>query len=293
MRDPVLLRTVDLDPNGIEVSGRKRPLSEAGVASVIASVTELKVIKDEIIVREVKHQGGKLKLVAGLHRLEACRRMGRTVPAKVYDCTDEWADLMELDDNVSGAELTVLDTAVFLAERKRLFEKLHPDKKRGMAGVLARRGELTAENAVSSFAASAAEKLGIKPRQIYAIMAAAKALAPDEITRLRAAPRPVNLNDLTQIGKIERAPERYHVVGALSEGRAKSAGEARRQFAAENGSPKPAAKDPAEEAFKVLLGAWNRAPMAARKRFLFERAHDVWEAQNKGVPLDRWQEAEE
>ncbi|HPT48548.1 MAG TPA: hypothetical protein PLM07_21900, partial [Candidatus Rifleibacterium sp.] len=45
------------------------------------------------------------------------------------DVTDDWARLMEVDDNLAGAEMNALDTAVFLAERKKVYEKLHPETK--------------------------------------------------------------------------------------------------------------------------------------------------------------------
>ena len=37
----------------------------------------------------------------------------------------------------------------------------------------------------------------------------------------------------------------------------------------------PAPKDPVEEAFKALLTAWTRAPMAARRRFVHEVSDDL------------------
>lgn len=107
------------------VRDRLRPVSEAGVAALLASIGELGVIKDAIHVRRKKD--GSLHLMAGAHRLSAARQLGwAMIPAKVWTCTDDWARLMEIDDNLAGSELTVLDTAVFLARRKQVYERMHP-----------------------------------------------------------------------------------------------------------------------------------------------------------------------
>lgn len=58
-----------------EVKGlltRLRPVSESGVESLIASISETGVMKDAIHVR--KKKDGSLHLIAGGHRLEAARR---------------------------------------------------------------------------------------------------------------------------------------------------------------------------------------------------------------------------
>lgn len=112
----------------IKVGERLRPVSDAGVEAIMASVKELGVIKDPIHVCKVPHKNGKLILMAGGHRLEAVKRMGwEKIPATVWKCNDLWAPLMEVDDNLASAELTALDNAIFLAERKRIYEELHPE----------------------------------------------------------------------------------------------------------------------------------------------------------------------
>ncbi|MGZ9811255.1 ParB/RepB/Spo0J family partition protein [Pseudoroseicyclus sp. H15] len=272
MREPTLLEIRDLEPDEIDVSGRIRPVSKAGVASLIASIQELGLVKDEVIVRRVKHQGGKLKLIAGGHRVEACREIGRTVPAKIFDCTDDWARLMELDDNLAGGELTVLDTAIFLATRKEVYERLHPEAKRGYAGGKARHGQLAELSSVSSFASATAEKFGISERQVRKIVAAGQHIAPEEAQKLRAAPRPVGLADLQTLAKIGDAPERYHVLAALAGG--KKASEGRHQWAVQQGLKGPK-KSNVEQHLAALLNPWSRAPLEAKRRFVATHAEEL------------------
>ncbi len=246
------------------VRDRLRPVTEAGVQSLLASIAETGVMKDAIHVR--KKKDGSLHLIAGGHRLEAARRLDwKMIEAKVWtEVTDDWARLMEIDDNLAGAEMNALDTAVFLATRKEVYERLHPETKRGVAGGLARQG---AASELSSFADATAEKFGMTARQVQKIVAAGTKLGPDEVAKLRAAPRAVTLKDLTEIAKIGPAPERYDVVARLAEGRAKSAADARRALRLEREGEAPV-QDPADQQFMALQAAWNRAGAKARNRFV-------------------------
>jgi ParB family chromosome partitioning protein len=246
----------------IVIGSRLRPVSVAGVESLIASISETGVMKDAIHLR--KKKDGSLHLLAGAHRTEAARRLGwDEIEAKIWtDVTDDWARLIEIDDNLAGAEMNALDTAVFLATRKAVYERLHPETRQGVAGGLARQG-LASE--LSSFAAATAEKFNMTMRQVQKIVAAGSRLGPDEVASLRAAPRQVSLKDLTEIAKISQPTDRYDVVRLLSEGGAKSAAEAMRSL---RSGLQPIVKDPVDEEFKALLNAWSRARFAARRRFV-------------------------
>lgn len=262
MAGPVLMQQSRVKVAEVRAEGRLRPVTEAGVASLIASITETGVMKDAIHVR--KKRDGQLYLLAGGHRLEAARRLGwDEIEAKVWaEVTDDWARLIEIDDNLAGAEMNALDSAVFLATRKAVYERLHPETKQGVAGGLARQG--TASDIVS-FAESTAEKFGCSKRSVERMVAAGSRLGPDEVGKLRAAPKPVSLKDLQTIAKIGSAPDRYAVVDALAEGRAKSAAAA---LKAVKQGPETPVKGPDDAKFLVLLSAWSRASAKARRQLV-------------------------
>lgn len=249
------------------VRDRLRPVTEAGVQSLLASIAETGVMKDAIHVR--KKKDGSLHLIAGGHRLEAARRLDwKMIEAKVWtDVTDDWARLMEIDDNLAGAEMNALDTAVFLATRKEVYERIHPQAKAATGSALAAKRWNAADTmSVASFAASTAEKFGMTDRHVRRLIEAGTKLGPDEVAKLRAAPRVVTLKDLTEIAKIGPA-ERYDVVARLAEGRAKSAADARRALRLEREGEAPV-QDPADQQFMALQAAWNRAGAKARNRFV-------------------------
>ena len=253
----------------IEVGDRLRPVSEAGVLSVLASVEELGILKDPIHLRLKRPlpvgRGGlptdreRLVLIAGAHRLEVARRLGwEDIPATIWECSDDWAALMEVDDNLAGSELSPLDTAVFLVERKRIYERLHPEARAGIAGAKARWEDATD---IVSFASATAEKFGITPRHVRRLMSAGMHLLPHEISQLRTAPRPATLADLQHLSKLSDNARRTAVVQMLHDGKERSAAKAVKTL---NGYEQ---RDPEDVAFDRLVKAWSHAPRAAKARF--------------------------
>jgi ParB family chromosome partitioning protein len=253
----------------VQIAQRLRPVSEAGVEAILASVEEIGRIKDPIHLRKSKKG---LTLLAGGHRYEAYRRLSTDeIDAWVWSgITDDHARLIEIDDNLAGAEMGALDTAVFLAERKRVYEKLHPEARaKTGAALVASRWNTADIVSVVSFAKVTAEKFGMTERHVRRLVEAGQKLGADS-ARLRHCPRPVTLKDLIEIAKVGEPTERYAIVDALREGKAKTAAEARRAWLAKEKGENTSAKDPVEEAFNTLSKAWDRASMAAKRRFVSE-----------------------
>jgi ParB family chromosome partitioning protein len=291
MKKPTLLQISEVRVADVIASNRLRPVSQAAVDSLINSLNELGVLKDEIHTRKLKD--GKIKLIAGAHRLEAFKQLEREmIPAKVWaECSNDWALLMEIDDNVAGAELNPLDTAIFLARRKELWERLYPETS---AGAFKGNQHTKVVTDTMSFTKTTAEKFGMSVRHVERLVAAGSRIRDDQAAKLRSAVRPVTLKDLGELAKIENTDERLGVIDALASGFAKSAADGRRKWAAKDApSVEGVGESTKDAAFKAILKAWQRAPLSARKRFLFEAASEVWEVQNKGVPLNKWAEADD
>lgn len=282
MAEPRLMQQTRARLAEIVVGARLRPVSEAGVESLLASIAETGVMKDPVDLR--RRKDGSLQLMAGAHRVEAARRLGwDELPAKVWtDVTDDWARLIEIDDNLAGAELCPLDTAVFLAGRKQVYEKLHPETRRDMFRGNQHTGKLAAD--IMSFATSTAEKFGLTERHIRRLIAIGERISPAELAHLRQAKAPVQLRDLTFLAKLGDPAERAAVVLRLATGNAKSAPAARKSLRVEAGLEAPV-KNPGERAYLALAKAWSRAGNAERKRFLRDFHKEVWRAQNAGPPL--------
>jgi ParB family chromosome partitioning protein len=262
MRPPKLIETRPVALADITIADRLRPVSDLAVQSLAQSIETLG-LQNEIHLRKVK-RGGALRLIAGGHRVAAYKLLEReSIPAKIWDCTDDWAALTEIDDNLAHAELDALELAVFLAKRKEVYERAFPESKRGALGNLASRGALTDNMAVSSFAASTASKMGTSERTVFRLLAAGQALGPREINELRTAPKKVTLADLQEIAKCDGPTARYDICRELAAGTAKSAAEVLKRQKA----PGAAVIDPVEQALNKLLDAWARAPKESRRRF--------------------------
>lgn len=250
---------------------RLRPVSEAKVAALMQVIGE-GVFLGAITVR----RSGKVNtLIDGAHRLEAMRRLERvTIPADVLTCNAGEARRLEITGNIT-AGMTPLQDAIFLGVYQDEYEKLHPETKGGVAGALARHGLQTTN---LTFAKLIAETRQISPRQVQRVVAAGRALGRDERDALQAVSHRIAISEIEKLGKIGDQPLRDLAVEALLEGKKVAAA----LKAAKGEAP---AKDPVEEAFIALSKAWARAPMAAKKRFLINHRHDIWDAENRGEPL--------
>tara|TARA_R110002074_G_scaffold33182_1_gene92549 strand:- start:59 stop:910 length:852 start_codon:yes stop_codon:yes gene_type:complete len=255
----------ELPIRSIDVSRRLRPVNETAVVSLMASLMEIGQ-KDEIHVRRVRHQGNRLVLLAGAHRVEAHVRLGCTsISAKVWECNNDWAELIEIDDNLAHAELNPLDLSVFLARRKVVYERMHPEAKNG--GLRGNQHTGGRQNDIMSFCQSTAEQRALSTRQIERLVAAGSALDEEAIALLRKAPVRVTLSDLQTLGKCGDAAHRRSVCEILSRGEAKNAKAALEGLRA---GPVKAVLSKTDEHAAKIRDAWNRAGMGARRRFVVE-----------------------
>ncbi|WP_282094344.1 ParB/RepB/Spo0J family partition protein [Epibacterium ulvae] len=257
-----------LDPNLIQVETRLRDASKAGVASLVSSISEIGEVLKPISVRKVK---GEYRLMDGLHRLLAVRELGlETIPARVAECNNDQAVRIEVDSNVAGAPLDVLNLSVFLATHKALYEKEHPETRQGSAGGREKNGVQTDRMSVSTFAVNAAEALGKSDRHIRRMISAGERLNKNEITALKAAPQKIGLSDLEVLAKCTSEEQRTAIVKGLSSGDFKSASDVLKAQKA----PAPK-RSRVEEDMMKLADTWGRSSEAARTRFFLLKYKEI------------------
>lgn len=263
------IQQVQIAEIDIDADNRLRPVSEAGVESMIASIEEIGVIKDAIHLRRKRRaKGDSLVLIAGGHRLEAAKRLGwEEIPARIWtDITDAAAKFMEIDDNLAGKALDPLDQAEFLAERKRVYEGQHPETARGLAGAKAR-WDATANLAIASFVQATAEATGMSERSIRRRAMVGEKLTKAEIGALRAAENRIKAGDLEALAKISEPQLRSDIVERLATGASGSVAEARAEL--DPGTRKEQ-RNPDDVALQKLTEAWTRAPMKVKRIFVQE-----------------------
>lgn len=111
-----------------------RPLVDAAVAVIADSIERVGLLQP-VIVQETKLMRGGVfapgyRLVAGHHRVEACRRLGwQTIDA--IELGEEVSflekELIEIDENLCRAELTPAQRAAAIKRRKEIWGALHPE----------------------------------------------------------------------------------------------------------------------------------------------------------------------
>lgn len=115
-------------------------------------------------------------LVAGLHRLKACMELQwESIPVVVLSGSDLDTHIAEIDENLMRFELTVMERAIALAERKKLYLAKYPETKADVAGGKARGRQQQAAMAgpamadgVPTFTKDVSEKIGKAERTIRA-----------------------------------------------------------------------------------------------------------------------------
>jgi len=201
----------------IIVGQRKRPLRD--VSELARSIAEVGLLQPIVVTED-------LRLLAGWHRLEACKRLGwETIPAMVVSLGDLQAELAEIDENLIRNELTALERAEHLARRKEIYEALHPETKRGVAGAEAR---WHASETVS-FASDTAAKTGLTPRTIQQDVQIATRIIPEVRDMIRDTPLADSKRDLLALAREDPADQR-RIVRRILAGKAVTVEEAREPY---------------------------------------------------------------
>jgi hypothetical protein len=119
-----------------------------------------------IVVRPRKD--GAYWLVAGLHRFEAAKKLKwKEINCIIFDgmAADE-AELAEIDENLIRAELSPAERALHIGKRKELYEKVHPETRKGGAPGRAGGGKKAKTAKLATFARDTATKTRVSRRSV-------------------------------------------------------------------------------------------------------------------------------
>jgi hypothetical protein len=208
--------TINID--NILVTGSRRPVSDEAVDRLAESIRRIG-LQHPVSVRYVEEYetsdgevvNGAVILVAGRHRLEACKKIGLSeIECTVDDLTEDQARMWEIAENLHRAELTALERSEQIAEWVRLAGKLFQDETvsggRGNEGGVRKAARQLGVNHVdahrsmkiaglSDEAKAAAREAGLENNRSALLSAAS---APDPVARIgeitaAKAPKPFKL----------------------------------------------------------------------------------------------------
>lgn len=204
-------------------------------------------------------------LVIGAHRLAAAKSLGwEAIRAEIRDYSPLRARLAEIDENLFRHELNALDRAVFLLERRRVWDDLNPDSRHG--------GDRKTKGASKSqglrldpkrFTKEAADRCNLSERTVQAALSLASALTPAAVAMLRGTDWSRNASELQRLAA---EPAERQLVLARIHARDGVSSVVKARLAA--GDAPTGEGDPQEELFRRIVSNWERLDTKGRRRFL-------------------------
>lgn len=240
-----------------------RAIDETTVGGLADSIGAVGLI-NPIRVRAV---GDQWEVIAGMHRLAACKQLGLVeIAADVIEADDLRAELAMIDENLCRAELSPADRAKQTARRKAIYLELHPETAQHVAGAhAANRAQGNAsENFSPAFATETARVTGQTERTVQLHAERGEKVIPEVIdlisgTKLDTGTYLDKLKKMTPNDQHRAASRDLAVIRAQERERARG-GIARRVVRD--------VEDVTEKQFEALMSAWNKAGADARERFL-------------------------
>jgi len=167
------------------------------------------------------------ELIAGRHRLEACRVLGWTdIPVNVVTLDALHRELAEIDENLIHNPLTVLERSEHYERRKQIYETLHPETKaRSSERQTAKATGKPSETISSGFAADTAAKTGRTARTIQHEVQIAASIPSAVREVLRDSSIADNKTELLRVARIKDPGEQRRVADRLASGESKSVSE--------------------------------------------------------------------
>lgn len=171
----------------IKVGENRREIDESTVINLVKSIRDTgRGVKGEGLINPISINKSK-RLIAGAHRLEACRRLGwDEIECTIMDIDGLRGELAEIDENLIRHNLNHIDEGEQLLRKKEIYEILYPGTKAGAAqaaGMNRAIGNNVADTASAtskkSFVTDTAEKMQIDPRTVRRKIQMAKNLTPE------------------------------------------------------------------------------------------------------------------
>jgi ParB-like chromosome segregation protein Spo0J len=203
----------------VTVGKRVRQLNEATVQELAQSIPAVGLLHPVTLSTDER-------LLAGLHRLEASKLLGwSTIPARMVSGEADELELVEIDENLMRAELTVLERAEHLERRRELYQARHPRSGQGFGPGRGHVGPQ--EDRAPSFASATSLLLGQSTSTIRRQLQLVASL-PEEVRDLiRATPLADSHKELRRLAAL-LADEQRLVALRIGAGEAATVWEAQR-----------------------------------------------------------------
>lgn len=209
--------------DSIIIPSRRRAANADKVAGIAASIKEIGIINPVTL-------SGDGHLLAGLHRVEACKLLGwQEIPAQLVEGLNALqTELVEIDENLIRNELSSLQQGEWLNRRDEVLKELGMRKApHGNGANQFSKGEESSP-LLKTTAAIAAE-MGISERIAQQRKQIARDITPEVKDQIYGTEFEERTTDLLKLSRMQPA-EQAAIVGRIISGAAKSTTEAMRQI---------------------------------------------------------------
>jgi ParB family chromosome partitioning protein len=266
----------------IHVPAERRGTDRETIERLANSIATLGLLSP-ILVRDgrnqVGEQGKRMILVAGQHRLEALKLLGREHAECLLLADDDLrAELAEIDENLCRSELSPAQIAAAISRRKQIYIALHPETAAGKSQAKAMNAKLgrgdVSEKCSPTFAVATAAASGMNRRTIEKAAARGEAITPEKLQKIAGT----SLDKGGELDALAKMPigQRDEVIAAAAGGEIVSARDLLKEktpvaTASQNESPPQRSWPPTYDAqLRSLEEAWNAASDPVRVAFGFE-----------------------
>ncbi|MGY5812021.1 MT-A70 family methyltransferase [Rhizobium sp. LEGMi198b] len=209
------------DISTIEIGTRLRMADQVKVDALKPSFLEIGQ-KTPITVQG-QESDGRVKLSAGLHRLETAKQLGWEKVLCFHEAFDDLdRELWEIDENLCRAELTVADRALFTARRKEIYLEKYPETAQG-GDRRSKRQDVVLKDAdrPKAFAVATAEATGQDKRTVQRDASRGEKIVDMALHRVRGT-RLNNGKFLDRLKQVPQDKQVLYVEAALDEEKRKA-----------------------------------------------------------------------
>jgi ParB family transcriptional regulator, chromosome partitioning protein len=196
---PVGIEKIGIDK--IKVGPNRRPVKEHKVSELMESIKASGLLNPITLDQD-------LNLIAGLHRLTACKLLGlEQINCNVIICADtSQARLAEIDENLIRSELEALERSELWLERDRILEQMGLRAQRGHNQHTRKAGHATDARPLKT-TVELAREAGYTKRTFQQGKQIAKSIVPEVKNLIQGTPiaeSPTKLLKLAKAGQAER-----------------------------------------------------------------------------------------
>jgi ParB family chromosome partitioning protein len=260
------VKVITIPIEEIVIGERLRPINYDEIGELVNSIAENGLI-NPIAVGDKAEDG--YPLIAGLHRLTACKRLGLVeIAAHVIEGSAIELQIAEIDENLIRLRLTPVQRAKFTQRRRELYEMLHPETKRGGDRGNQHTGGKARQTDNVSFSRDAALKTGVDERTIRRETRRGANILPevqdivqgtyfDQGRHLDALAR-LPPDEQREIARLVEQGDNDEAMGALI--------------------PELQVMRDTRAGYRDLVMAWNKANEEAREQFVEKKARELEKA---------------